>query len=220
MRLAICAIAAFLASFCLTLAQKPPAGAISQGTSNAGARRGNPQGYRGPQWLGPFTIGGKLGGTPADAIRVAIGRRDLPAGRAMCFRDPSTPAFLVLWRGTDDSSVIRGAMISEYRDCFGQPLREARSFHAWRTARGIGLGSDAALIRSAYGQPTRTRAAKEYWFDYTPGSDPVYERAVLKSLKDAWVLEYRPSLDSPDLRAADFGIERGKVAWIWLYDDE
>lgn len=177
-------------------------------------------GYGGPASLGPFRIDNKIAGTPLNQLLAALGRRKVPNDDRVCFEDPSDGTYLIVARGSDDSTLARGVALSRFPNCFKHRNYTTASISRWSTEKGIRLGSAEAAVIAAYGKPTECASAKRDPKIFFPGYEEPTPEIVAKLPQGGIVLQYTAKEGAPDLSLARFGISNGLVVWIELSHDE
>lgn len=133
----------------------------------------------------------------------------------MCFASKTSKAYLYVGRLAPDRRFAGDVALAEFPNCMGVPVSPTRAaIRTWRTREGIGLGSTLAAVLQAYGTPTDrgTQASNSAAVVYNPRLLPVPGRHEVATL-----LIYN---SATDMRGAQFGIVRGRVAWITLSDNE
>jgi hypothetical protein len=179
------------------------------------------QRYAGAMALGPFRIDRDI---PMKSLFDRLGRPSNVAGDVFCYQSEDGKAFLVLTRMVEayDPKIAGVVTLSGFRNCIDKrPQTTPDELKAWKTDKGIGLGSDAEDVRKAYGKPSeedKIEGTKYRWVIHGEfQGTAIYSKDGRPELGDA-VLVYRGGAD--DLRTSEFGVRNGKVVWIVLSKNE
>jgi hypothetical protein len=173
------------------------------------------QAYAGPKSLGPFRIDKDVS---MNSLFEKLGHPSKAAGDTFCYQSADGHAYLVLTRmvAAYDRKVAGDAELSDFRSCLDKPVQvTSDDLAAWRTEKGIGLGSSSEDVMKAYGKPS---SAENIGTDYRAIIHGAPAHSKRKPEVGTTVLGYKGASD--DLNAAYFGIRDGKVAWISLSKNE
>jgi len=175
-------------------------------------------GYHGPVKLGPFSINNRVGGIEFHKLLSMMGGAVAPNGMYVCYYDEAEKIYLVVERGVDDPSLVRGLTLSRINVCPETKFSHASHLSTWVTDEGIRLGSSAKDVIARYGEPSHIdelRTDPEFTFspyDLKPG--------ISGLPKDGRIFSYLPKDGEPDTSHAFFGIRSGVVVWITVSDNE
>lgn len=173
------------------------------------------QAYAGPKSLGPFRIDTDVS---MNSLFEQLGHPSKVAGDIFCYQSRDGHAFLVLTRmvAAYDRKVAGDVQLSDFRSCLDRPIQvTSDEVAAWKTDKGIGLGSSREDVMKAYGKPS---SMESIGTDYRAIIQGAPAHSKRKPEVGTTVLGYRGASD--DLNAAYFGIRDGKVAWISLSKNE
>jgi hypothetical protein len=173
------------------------------------------QAYAGPQSLGPFRIDKDVS---MNSLFEKLGHPSKVAGDTFCYQSRDGHEYLVLTRmvAVYDRKVAGDVQLSDFRSCLDRPVQvTSDELAAWRTEKGIGLGSSSKDVMKAYGKPSRVEGTGSDYRAIIHGA-PAHSKK--RPEVGTTVLGYRGASD--DLNAAYFGIRDGKVAWISLSKNE
>lgn len=174
------------------------------------------QHYSGPQSLGPFHIDKEV---KMNSLLARLGRPLSTKGETFCYHSAHGNVFLSLTRMSDvyDDSVAAAVTLSSSRDCVARPVHVTQDdLAAWKTEKGIGLGSTEEQVQEAYDRPSTVVSLEGTNYDsidygdlassdHPPAKPPeIGTKALI----------YRGAAD--DLSLAEFGIKDGRVVWISL----
>ena len=110
--------------------------------------------YAGPKTLGLFRIDKDIS---MNSLFQRLGRPAKTKADNFCYQAKNGHAFLVLTRMVEvyDARIAGVATLSSFRNCVNTPVQVTqRNLRAWKTEKGIGLGSTAADLQKAYGSPS------------------------------------------------------------------
>jgi len=178
------------------------------------------QTYSGAIALGPFRIDRDVS---VKSLFDRLGRPSNLAADSFCYQSEDGKAFLVLTRMVEayDPKIAGVMTLSGFRNCTDRrPQTTSDEVIAWKTEKGIGLGSNAEDVEKAYGKPSekdKIEGTKYRWVIHGDFRNGHYSTDERPELGDA-VLVYRGGAD--DLRTSEFGILNGKVVWIVLSKNE
>lgn len=174
------------------------------------------QAYSGPKHIGPFYIDRN---TPT---RVLFRELGVPVQKLHlnCYATSDRRAFMNFESIDSEPENVGDVFVSDFPNCKHTPIQPADTFEKWKTGEGIGLGSSEADVLKAYGKPrSRDKIDTSYYPKISGHIVRGYRRGdKLPNLADH-TLFYNGDI-STDLSAAEFGIRKGKVAWIWLSQNE
>ncbi len=173
------------------------------------------QAYAGPKSLGPFRIDKDVS---MNSLFEELGRPSNVTRDTFCYQSKDGHAYLMLTRMVEvyDRTVAGNVQLSDFRSCLDIPTQVAsHEFAAWRTERGVGLGSSSEEVMKAYGKPSSVESIGSDYRAIIHGAPAHSHR---KPEVGTTVLGYTGASD--DLSAAYFGIRDGKVAWISLSKNE
>jgi hypothetical protein len=171
-------------------------------------------GYHGPVKLGPFSIDNQIGGIGFAKLLTSAA----PRGMYVCYYDEAANIYLVVERGADDHSLVRGVTISQINVCPRREISHAIGLSAWVTGEGIRLGSSVKDVVAKYGSPSQIDDLRtDPKFTFSPYD---LKQGASYLSRDGRVLSYLPKLGEPDTSHAFFGIHNGVVVWMTLSDNE
>jgi hypothetical protein len=173
------------------------------------------QAYAGPKSLGPFRIDKDVS---MNILFEKLGQPSRVAGDIFCYQSGDGHAYLVVTRmvAVYDRKVAGDVELSDFRSCLDRPVQvTSDELAAWKTEKGIGLGSSSEDVMKAYGKPSSVDSIGTDYRAIIHGAPAHSER---KPEVGTTVLGYRGASD--DLNAAYFGIRDGKVAWMSLSKNE
>jgi len=170
-----------------------------------------------PNTLGQYEVGR---GVSIKSLYSGLGvTADPRKGVPSCFQS-AEHGFLWFATKADNPKAVGGILLSAFKNCADKPvLSTAKDLQDWRTKEGIGLGNTKDDLLKAYGKPSRVDVVKgnDYrWIvsgDFKNGhysSRPMPERG-----KEVIVF-----LEQDSVYVAEFGIDNGKVVWIFLSENE
>lgn len=173
-------------------------------------------GYHGPVKLGPLSIDNRVGGIKFHKLLSIMNGPVAPKGMDVCYYDEAENIYLVIERGADDPSLVRGLTLSRINLCQESKVSHASGLSNWVTGEGIRLGSAAKNVISTYGEPSSVWDARtDRGFTPYPRED---DRSHMKGGER--ILVYVPREGAPDTSHAFFGIRGGVVVWITVSDNE
>ena len=172
--------------------------------------------YTGPQALGPFRIDKEIS---MNSLFARLGRPPSTRGETFCYRSARGNAFLTLTRMSDvyDDTVAGAVTLSRSRDCVTHPVHVAQDdIAAWKTEKGVGLGSTEEQVQEAYDRPTTVVSLDGSDYSAIDYGDLAASDRPPKPAPDLGTkaLIYRAGPN--DLSLAEFGIKDGRVVWISL----
>jgi len=171
--------------------------------------------YTGPHALGPFRIDKEVSMT---SLFARLGSPSSTKGETFCYRS-ARGLYLALTRMSDvyDDKVAGAVTLSRSRDCVAHAVHVTPDdLTAWKTEKGIGLGSTEEQVQEAYDRPTTvvsldgTNYSSIDYGDFTGLDQPPKNPPDLGTK----ALIYRAGPN--DLSHAEFGIKDGRVVWISL----
>jgi hypothetical protein len=185
-----------------------------------------PPKYAGPGCLGPFCLRDRV---TDRQLFDRIGKANQPNGQSLyCYEASQDGTFLYFETVTSEPHVVGDVFLSLSSNCMHMQVRKASaSLKEWKTTEGIGLGSTEKDVLKAYGAPTaRITINQDNSASQAPGADTQESIARLRirgfragdraSKLAEHRLFYGPAPNSDDLRTAEFGINDGRVCWIFL----
>jgi hypothetical protein len=183
--------------------------------------------YTGPKCLGPFCINRA---TTTNKLFQQLGR---PPRRASfyCFQAENGRSFLNLATIHTEPAQVGDVILSDFANCMHTtPQITSDDLQSWKTPEGIGLGSSEADVLKAYGRPPSQD--KIVPWNETPSAKGIVTERFIYSLRIRGYQggEKGPSVgdkrlfynssDYEDPSAAEFGIRKGVVSYIWLSINE
>ena len=171
--------------------------------------------YAGPNSLGPFRVDKN---TSMKSLFHRLGSPPSTAEDVVCYRSANSQRFLIVTRmvAEYDRRVAGAVELSDFPNCLDKTVRTtSEDLSKWTTDKGIGLGSSERDVKKAYGTPSseESTGSNYRWAIHgSPAQDKTRARVGTK------VLGYTGASD--DLRTAYFGIREGRVAWIFLSQNE
>ena len=172
--------------------------------------------YSGPKCLGPFCIYSDISTTTLWKHLGSPPKRSSHLS-PYCFQSEDGRAFLYVETIDSEPDVPDEVLVSDSPNCLHMPKAVTRdNLNAWKTPEGVGIGSSEQDVLKAYGKPSDRKIID--WLTY---------RFVIRgyrpndgdlSLGDEYLF-YNGDTDN-DLSAAEFGIRKGKVSYVWLSDSE
>ena len=107
-------------------------------------------------------------------------------------------------------------LLSDFPNCMDRPQQvTSENLLTWKADKGVGIGSTEDDVLKAYGMPSRQDKIDRRGYRWVIQGD--HSSREGRSERGSRVLVYN---ESDDLRAAEFGIRDGKVAWIFLSQNE
>lgn len=182
----------------------------------AGAVHSFAQDYAGPKALGPFRIDKEVS---MSSLFARLGKPTSKRAETFCYRSADNKVFLAVARMSDvyDPKIAGTVTLSSLKDCINHPvLVTPDDLAAWKTERGVGIGSTEEQVEKAYGEPSKMDSIEgaDYgsvlYGDLT-SSDRLPEKKLELGTK---ALIYRGASTDPSI--AEFGIKDGRVIWISL----
>ncbi|MBZ5535305.1 MAG: hypothetical protein LAO31_05055 [Acidobacteriia bacterium] len=177
--------------------------------------------YTGPNALGPFRIDRDIS---MNSLFEKLGRPPKVARDTFCYQSKDSHAFLVLTRMVEvyDDKIAGDVILSDFRNCIDRPVQVTEeALLTWKTEDGIGLGSTAQDVLTAYGRPSREDKIEGAGYRWVVQGDYDIERNRYSTRKRAEIGDKVLVYTSPhDLLTAEFGIRNGKVVWILLSKNE
>jgi hypothetical protein len=108
-------------------------------------------------------------------------------------------------------------LVSDSPNCLHIPKAvTSDDLHAWKTPEGIGIGSSEQDVLKTYGKPSDRKIIDRLTYrflirGYKPSDGDL-------PLGDEYLFYNGDTAN--DLSAAEFGIRKGKVSFVWLSDSE
>jgi hypothetical protein len=177
--------------------------------------------YNGPNALGPFRIDRDV--TMKTLFQI-LGSPRSTKSDSFCYKAKDGKASLVLTRMVEayDDKVAGVVVLADFPNCIDTPVEPtSANLSAWKTEKGIGLGSSMDDVRRAYGTETarHTIEGNDYlWI--IQGTSPLNNqrsKALHAELGDtALVFEGSKS----DLKSTTFGFLHDRVIWIAMSKNE
>jgi hypothetical protein len=171
--------------------------------------------YSGPLSLGPYRIDKQV------QLGVLLKELGPPAKRSApfdsyCYRSGDGRAFL-RFETHDSGRTVDALFLSDFGNCNHFAVQTtAADLHGWKTPQGIGLGSEEAVVISAYGTPSSENKL-----------DSRVYRLIIRGYREG---DAKPSVgnkrlsytgpEDANLNAVELGIREGKVSWIQLSNSE
>lgn len=167
-------------------------------------------GYNGPVKLGPLSINNRVRGIKFHKLLSMMGGPEAPNSMYVCYYDEAGEIYLVVERGADDPSLVRGLTLSRMQACPEKKISHASGLSTWVTGEEIRLGSTARDVFSKYGEPSSV------WDMRTGEGFSPYPREGDHSRMNSRerILVYLPREGAPDTSHAFFGIRNGVVVWM------
>ena len=175
-------------------------------------------GYHGPAKLGPLDINTGRGVIQLDKLLSMIGRPATTRNAYICYYDAGEKSYLIVERGADGFSSVRGLTLSRINICPEGKIIPARGFSAWSTETGIKPGSSWKDVVAQYGEPTeiddsRTNP-KFYLSPYPP------KQGIDSVPREGRLFSYLAEGGEVNTAHAFFGIQNGVVVWVVVSDNE
>lgn len=175
-------------------------------------------GYHGPVKLGPLSIDNQVGGIGFSKLLSIMKVSAAPRAMYVCYYDESAKIYLVVERGADDLSLVRGLTLSQINVCPESAINHASGLSTWVTGEGIRLGSSVKYVVARYGRPSQIDELRtDPKFTFAPYD---LRQGVSDLSRDGRILSYLPKLGESDTSHAFFGIHNGVVIWMTLSDNE
>ncbi len=185
-----------------------------------GTGRAEAQSYTGPKALGPFRIDKDVS---MSALFERVGYPPQVGSDVFCYKAKDDRAFLVVTQMAQafGAKVAGDVLLSSFCNCIDRPAQVTQvDLLAWKTEKGIGIGTAVGSVRKVYGPPSREdkiEGTGYRWVIHGDYKDNHYASEKRSEIGEL-VLVYQGSPD--DLSAAEFGIRQGKVVWIFLSKNE
>lgn len=170
-----------------------------------------------PNMLGQYELGK---GVSIKSLYSGLGLAvDSRKTTASCFQSEEHGS---LWFTTkaDNPKTVGGILLSAFKNCVDKPvLSTTKDLLDWKTKEGIGLGNTKKDLLNTYGKPSRIDIVKGNDYRWIVSGDfknghysgrPMPERG-----KEVIVF-----LEPDSVYVAEFGIDNGKIVWIFLAENE
>jgi len=177
------------------------------------------QSYVGPNALGPYRIDKTV--LVRDLLR-RLGQAAQLGKNHVCYRSQDGTAFFWFEEMAHHSTRVGDVMLSSFPNCIDGPVYiTPEAMQAWKTEKGIGLGSTTQDILNAYGQPSKDAKIEGTAYRSLIQGDYLVKESRYANVKRPELGERALVYVNPDdLRSAAFGIREGKVVWISLGNSE
>lgn len=177
------------------------------------------QSYAGPNALGLFRIDRDVF---VRSLFERLGQPTTTKSNHFCYQSRSANSYLWFDRMAHEPGQVGDLLLSDFPNCMDRPVQVvSEDLGAWKTEEGIRLGSTAEEVLKAYGRPSSRDKIERTAYRWVIQGDYIarenrYTNKARPERGDRVLVYTSPH----ELRTAEFGIRSGRVAWIFLSQNE